>query len=150
MTRTGADLGKRNRDRVLAWLSAHPGGKQSECAKALDLSVMAVSRHYRAIRQSWSNGAMPPPVEGDLSTRRHWIIVHEPARIPEKKGAFRFDQVLPFLRELMACRSEATRYTVISLTWDYDIWAESGHQMVGEDDALSGLSDADWAEVQGY
>lgn len=145
--RIGADLGNHNRDRVLAWLHAHPGGKQAECAKALGLSVMAVSRHFRSIRERWSDSAMPPPVEGDLATRRHWIIVHEPGRIPEKKGAFRFDRVLPFLRELMACRPEATRYTVVSLTWDYDIWVESGHGMVAEDDVLSRLSDADWAEI---
>lgn len=147
MTRIGADVGKYNRDRVLAWLSAHPGGKQAECAKSLGLSVMAVGRHFRSIRQSWSDSAMPPPVEGYLATRRHWIIVHEPGRIPQKKGAFRFDQILPFLRELMACRSAGTRYTVISLTWDYDIWAESGHEMVAEDEALKSLTDADWADA---
>lgn len=77
-----------------------------------------------------------PPVEGDLSTRRHWIIVHEPGCIPEKKGGFSSGQVNGFLRELIDCRPTGTRYTVVSLTWDFDVWVQDGHELLREDEIL--------------
>jgi hypothetical protein len=81
-----------------------------------------------------------PKVEGDLATRRHWIIVQEPGCVPEKKGGFTFDQVSPFLRELMACRPEKTQLTVVSLTWDFDIWVESGHDWLRTDEVYAALA----------
>lgn len=86
-----------------------------------------------------------PPVEGDLSTRRHWIIVHEPGKIPEKKGAFGWQQVEDFLRELIACRPEGTTYTVISLTWDFDIWIESGHDYLVASEVIAEVDEHDSA-----
>lgn len=50
---TQIDLGIANRERVRLWLMTHLGGRQNECARDLDLSLMAVNRHFRAIRSEW-------------------------------------------------------------------------------------------------
>ena len=52
----GEIIGARNRERVRQWLVSHPGGTQGECAAALGLSGMAVSRHVQRIRASWLMG----------------------------------------------------------------------------------------------
>lgn len=46
--------GRENLRRVREFLLRHPGAKQVDIAKALGLSTMAVSRHVRVIRDSWS------------------------------------------------------------------------------------------------
>jgi hypothetical protein len=78
----------------------------------------ARSRHLRYM----------PPVEGDLSTRRHWVIVREPGCVPQKKGPFPFDQLDGFLQELVDCRCADTDLTVVSLTWDFDVWVQDGRE----------------------
>lgn len=40
-----------NREKVRAYFFANPFDKQIECAKALGLSVMTVSRHFNSIRR---------------------------------------------------------------------------------------------------
>ena len=145
----GEIIGQINRDRVREWLCSHPGGRQSECAKALGLSSMAVSRHVKQIRCNWSDRNIPPAAEGSGATRRHWVIVKEPGRIPEKKGPFRGDAIEPFLRELIAHHDASVDLTMISLTWDFDIWAECGRDHIAIADSLAGLSDEDWAEISG-
>lgn len=50
---TQIDLGIANRERVRIWLMTHLGGRQNECARDLGLSLMAVNRHFRAIRSEW-------------------------------------------------------------------------------------------------
>jgi len=47
------EAGRDNRERIRMWQTAHPWGTQSECAKALNLSPMAVGRHVKAIRAEW-------------------------------------------------------------------------------------------------
>lgn len=81
-----------------------------------------------------------PPVEGDGATRRHWIIVQEPGCIPEKKGHFLRGQLEPFLRELLACRPAGTHYTFVTLTWDFDIWVESGREFLTTCDVYSEIA----------
>jgi predicted transcriptional regulator len=49
----GQQLGADNRAAVLSWQIAHPWGTQQECAAELGLSLMAVNRHVRAIREMW-------------------------------------------------------------------------------------------------
>ncbi|SDW77641.1 hypothetical protein [Roseicitreum antarcticum] len=49
----GEAIGWLNRKEVRQWFRDHPCGTQSECARALGLSSMAVSRHVRAIRAEW-------------------------------------------------------------------------------------------------
>ena len=46
-----AAVGEHNRELVRRWGAENPWGKQKDCAAALGLSVMAVSRHVRAIRE---------------------------------------------------------------------------------------------------
>lgn len=57
----GAAIGAGNRQRVLDWLLAHPGGTNVECAAALGLSVEAVGRHVKAIRAKWPLPPAPTP-----------------------------------------------------------------------------------------
>lgn len=49
----GQAIGGLNRARVRRWFKEHLCGTQSECAEALGLSVMAVNRHVKAIRDEW-------------------------------------------------------------------------------------------------
>lgn len=51
----GEELGMFNLERVRRWYLNHLGGKQTECAKALGLSVFAVGRHVATLRQEWDN-----------------------------------------------------------------------------------------------
>lgn len=47
------ELGRANLERVRLFMANHLCATQRECAKALDLSVMAVNRHVREIRSEW-------------------------------------------------------------------------------------------------
>lgn len=49
----GEAIGDLNRAAVRRWFREHLCGTQRECAEALGLSVMAVSRHVKAIRADW-------------------------------------------------------------------------------------------------
>lgn len=49
----GVEEGEKNRRAVREWFAAHLCGTQTECAKELGLSAMAVSRHVREIRAEW-------------------------------------------------------------------------------------------------
>lgn len=51
----GEELGMFNLERVRRWYQAHLGGKQRECAEALGLSIFAVSRHVKTLRDEWDN-----------------------------------------------------------------------------------------------
>lgn len=46
-------LGEDNLAAVRKYFETHLCAKQTECAKALDLSVMAVNRHVETIRAEW-------------------------------------------------------------------------------------------------
>jgi hypothetical protein len=48
--------GKRNRERVEDFFRRHLCATQRECASALNLSLMAVNRHVRDIRDEWRKG----------------------------------------------------------------------------------------------
>lgn len=52
----GAAIGHANREAVRQFFRTHVGCTQSECAKALGLSVMAVNRHVATLRKEWTNG----------------------------------------------------------------------------------------------
>lgn len=41
----------KNREKVKAYFTSNPFGRQSECAETLGLSPMTVSRHVQAIRR---------------------------------------------------------------------------------------------------
>lgn len=47
------ELGARNMARVEEWQRSHPWGTQSECAADLGLSIMAVNRHVKTLRDEW-------------------------------------------------------------------------------------------------
>jgi len=73
----------------------------------------------------------PPPIEGpDGSTRCHWVIICKPGCHPEVKGAFKQQEVEPFLRELIACRPAEAALSVVSLTWDFKLWVECGRERI--------------------
>ncbi len=69
-----------------------------------------------------------PPIDACGTTRRHWIVISEAGKIPEKKGPFKEEQINPFLTELVEHRSKQASFSVVSLTWDFDIWVESGRE----------------------
>lgn len=49
----GYKIGHDNREAVRAYFLAHIGVTNSECARALGLSVMAVGRHIKTLRREW-------------------------------------------------------------------------------------------------
>lgn len=51
----GAAIGHENRERVRRFFAEHIGCTNVECAKALDLSVMAVGRHVATLRTEWAS-----------------------------------------------------------------------------------------------
>lgn len=50
----GFEVGEKNRERVWAHFHQNPFDNQKQCAEALGLSVMAVSRAVKAIRDGWT------------------------------------------------------------------------------------------------
>ena len=50
----GPDVGERNRKRVYDYFRKNICAKQSDCAKALGISAVAVNRHVRSIRNGWT------------------------------------------------------------------------------------------------
>lgn len=60
---------------------------------------------------------------------KQWIIVQEPGRVPEKKAPPRTDDgAVDFLIQLALCRPAGTHYTLAELTWDHDLWVQSGSE----------------------
>lgn len=53
MNRKQIELGEENYIRVLVFMQTHLCATQRECSETLDLSVMAVNRHVKRIRQKW-------------------------------------------------------------------------------------------------
>lgn len=49
------ERGEANQEAVRRFFAEHLCATQSECAKALGLSPMAVNRHVKAIRAQWRN-----------------------------------------------------------------------------------------------
>lgn len=78
-TNPGAVIGAANRQRVLDWLMRHPGATNNECAKATGLSIMAVSRHVKAIRQLWPIDPRPAAP----GTSKGAPKMAEPSTLPE-------------------------------------------------------------------
>lgn len=75
----GARIGAANRQRVLDWLMRHPGATNNECAKATGLSVMALSRHVRAIRDLWPIEPRP----ADPGNAKGAPRMAEPSTLPD-------------------------------------------------------------------
>lgn len=50
----GVRIGHENREAVRKFFAEHIGCTNVECAKALGLSVMAVGRHIKTLREEWS------------------------------------------------------------------------------------------------
>lgn len=50
----GAKIGHENREAVRRFFAEHIGCTNAECAKALGLSIMAVGRHLKTLRQEWA------------------------------------------------------------------------------------------------
>lgn len=66
---------------------------------------------------------------------KRWVILADPGCAPEKKGSFNDDEHLEqFLREVIACRPAQTAITVAYLTWNHDLWLESGRGWIAERD----------------
>jgi hypothetical protein len=60
---------------------------------------------------------------------RQWVIVQDPGMAPEKKAPPRTDEgAVDFLIQLALCRPEGTSYTLAELTWDNDLWVQSGSE----------------------
>lgn len=80
----------------------------------------------------------PPACIGDSCVRRTWIIVNQPGCVPQKKSPP--DQsaggVETFLRELVACRPDGTKFTIVQLSHDFDLWVEDGHCQIQVSDAM--------------
>jgi hypothetical protein len=75
------------------------------------------------------------PFEGheQRTVVRVWIIVKEPGRIPEKKDPPQTNAgVVQFLKELVERRPKGTEYVVANLTWNGDLWVESGNEVLGQ------------------
>ncbi len=53
LNRTQIEAGKVNRLAIKQWAIIHPWGEQQECSRDLNLSLMAVNRHVKAIREEW-------------------------------------------------------------------------------------------------
>lgn len=64
----------------------------------------------------------------DEAVVKRWIIVHEPGKVPEKKRPLSqtHEGAIDFLIQLALCRPEGTEYTLAELTWDHDLWVQSG------------------------
>lgn len=63
-----------------------------------------------------------------------YIIVHEPGLVPDKKHPPQnVDGVTEFLLALELCKPKGTTYTVVELTWDGDIWVQSGNEWLSLD-----------------
>lgn len=74
---------------------------------------------------------------GSGSVKRAFVILKEPGRVPEKKGAFVTDDHLyKFVREVIACRHPDTQITVCRLTWNDDLWVDCGREMIAIDDSI--------------
>lgn len=52
-TQSQLQLGRDNLAAVRAFFASHLCATQRECAQALGLSVMAVNRHVKTIREEW-------------------------------------------------------------------------------------------------
>ena len=77
----GARIGAANRQRVLDWLLRHPGATNNDCAAATGLSIMAVSRHVKAIRQLWP--IETPSAPGGTGQHQRSASMAEPSTLPE-------------------------------------------------------------------
>ena len=64
----GEAIGALNRADVRRWFREHLCGTQRECAAALGLSPMAVSRHVASIRAEWRQEAYPALQPGRCAT----------------------------------------------------------------------------------
>lgn len=59
---------------------------------------------------------------------RAFIILKNPGCGPQKKGPFTSDELLHrFMEEVKQHRPDA-EVTVCRLTWDFDLWVESGRE----------------------
>lgn len=77
----GAVIGAANRQRVLEYLLTHPGCKNSDCASATGLSIMAVSRHVKAIRELWPVIHQSAP--GGTGHHQRSASMAEPSTLPD-------------------------------------------------------------------
>ena len=81
------------------------------------------------------------------AVKGHFIIVHEPERIPEKKRppSQTWSGAARFACELLNCRKPGTRLTVLELTWNDDIWVSDGHELLFECAFTAGIDMPDGA-----
>lgn len=49
----GRIIGDHNRDTVIAYMAAHIGATNDDCARSIGLSSAAVGRHIRTIKAEW-------------------------------------------------------------------------------------------------
>ncbi|WP_298167659.1 winged helix-turn-helix domain-containing protein [Novosphingobium sp.] len=71
--------GEENTQRVLAYLLAHPGCTNRECAEALGIGEMAIGRHVKKIRAMWpiepAPGGTRQPQEYPMhKTLTNWTV----------------------------------------------------------------------------
>lgn len=70
---------------------------------------------------------------GSTQVRRAFVILKQPGRIPEKKGAFLTEEHLEkFVRECIeAYPQREVTIAVCRLTWNDDLWVDDGREMIG-------------------
>ncbi len=72
-------VGEGNTQRVLAWLLAHPGGTNRECAEEVGLTEMAIGRHVKKIRSLWPID----PAPGGTGQPSKEPAMGEPSTLPD-------------------------------------------------------------------
>lgn len=85
------------------------------------------------------------------TVKKGWIIIHEPGKIPDLKCPpdQSDDGLDAFLVELTKHYPTST-FTVCRLTWNDDLWVESGRCRLEEKAAMDSLTDEDWAEIRAH
>jgi hypothetical protein len=83
----------------------------------------------------------PPCNQQGNTVRRSWIIVRKPGCIPETKrpGDQTWEGVEAFLRELIDCNPEGTKFTLARLSYGFDLWVEDGHEYLRVGELMRGL-----------
>jgi len=61
--------------------------------------------------------------------KKRWVIVQEPGCIPQIKSPMGNDysDALTLIRELVECRPPGTILTLAQLTWNDELWVDSGN-----------------------
>jgi len=74
-----------------------------------------------------------------MTAKKYFVVLREEGCVPEKKGGWPTrEAAIEFVRECAGCRPASTLITLLTLTWDDDLWAECGREALHIDDVLTG------------